>query len=137
MKAFKITFAIELAVIAVLTAIFFGQMEIGLSSICPAFLIFLSFIQGITFAFAARDLSPFETAYSENNELTREEYGRLCRIHAGTKFLAIPLFAFFALFFSSLWKFVVPLLIYFLSFVIAKLVFVYGPKSIGEQNTSL
>ena len=87
-------------------------------------MIFLSLIQTVTFVSASSEISPHDTAYSANNTLSLEEFKLLCKIHAMAKVLIIPALVVFIFFFSTLWKLVIPIVIYVASFLVAKVVFV-------------
>ena len=99
---------------------------INVASICPIFLVFLSVIQSITFLSSAHSAlnGDGETAFSVYNNLSREEYATLFTIHGKAKICALPLYVVFVFFFSTIFKILCPILIYILSFVVSKLVFI-------------
>ena len=99
---------------------------INSASICPVFLIFLSVLQGATFFYSARSAFQGEgnTAFSVHNSLSRDEYALLSTIHGKTKMFIIPIFVVFVFFFSTLYKIVFPILIYTLSFVASRIIFI-------------
>ncbi len=105
-------------------------IEINIASICPLFLILLSVLQSITFFSSAQSSlnEESETAFSSNDNMSREEYSKLFSIHGKIKLCILPFLAIFIFFFSTILKIVVPVLIYILSFVISKIIFIVIKK---------
>ena len=123
MKTTKVFITIESLILIISVVAFFKFICINMASICPAFLMFLSIMQTLTFISASNDSSPYDTAYSVNNTLTNDDYKMLCKMHAMSKITIMPMLALFIFFFSSVWKLIVPIVIYVVSFVIVKLLF--------------
>ena len=126
MKAFKLYMA--LSTLAAIISIFAFQkfININIASICPLFLVFLSLLQIMTFLSSAKSAESCEseTSYSEHNELTRNEQAALFRVHGLTKIAILPILSVFAIFFPSVYKIILPIVIYVASFLLAKLFFI-------------
>ena len=96
------------------------------ASICPMFLIFLSILQSVTFFYSARSTlrGDNDTAFSVHSSLSRDEYVLLFTIHGKVKIFILPIFVVFVFFFSTLNKIIFPILVYALSFVASRIVFI-------------
>ena len=126
MKAFKIymAFSTLAAIISVFASWKF--INVNIASICPLFLVFLSILQIMTFISSAKsaESGESETSYSAHNELTRNEQAALFRIHGLTKIAILPILSVFAIFFPSVYKIILPIVIYVASFLLARLFFI-------------
>lgn len=126
MKAFKTYMALSTLALIISVIAFWKSININAASICPLFLAFLSLLQIMTFISSANsaDEGETETAYSDQNGLTRIEQSDLFRIHGLTKIALLPLLALFAVFFSSVYKIILPIVIYIVSFLVARWIFI-------------
>ena len=105
--------------------VFWKLSIVNVASICPLFLIFLSLLQAMTFISSANSAKndENETSYSTNNTLTNKEYYTLFRTHGFTKIAIIPILVVFTVFFSSVLKIIVPIVVYIASFLLARIIF--------------
>ena len=131
MKGFKIYIGASIALLLIVLAVFFKHIQIGYASICPVFLIFLSALQSVIFMGSSKsaDRGEPDTAFSANNSLTISEYSLLSRIHGLSKIAIIPIFVAFVFFFPPIIKIILPIVLYVMSFIIAKAVFNMVKKS--------
>ena len=125
MKAFKLYMALSTLAVIVSVFAFWKFIIVNITSICPLFLIFLSLLQAMTFISSANSAKndENETSYSNNNTLTNKEYYTLFRIHGLTKIAIIPILVVFTIFFSSVLKIIVPIVVYIASFLLARIIF--------------
>ena len=125
MKAFKLYMALSTLTVIVSGFAFWKFIIINVSSICPLFLIFLSLLQTMTFISSANSANngESETSYSTTNTLSNKEYYTLFRIHGFTKIAIIPILLVFTIFFSSVLKIIIPIVIYIASFLLARCCF--------------
>ena len=126
MKAFKIYMAFSTLAAIISVFAFWKFINVNIASICPLFLVFLSILQIMTFISFAKsaESGESETSYSAHNELTRNEQAALFRIHGLTKIAILPILSVFAIFFPSVYKIILPIVIYVASFLLAKLFFI-------------
>ena len=124
MKLFKIYMMASTLVVLASTVVFWKFISVNVASICPLFLVFLSLLQAMTFISSAKSAEngESETAYSAHNELTRDEQAALFRVHGLTKIAVLPMLLIFAIFFQSVYKIILPIVIYVASFLLARLV---------------
>ena len=125
MKGFKIYMGVSIALLLIVLAVFFKHIQVGYASICPVFFIFLSALQSVIFIESSKsaDNGESDTAFSANNSLTNSEYSLLIRIHGLSKIAIIPIFVAFVFFFPPIVKIILPIMLYVMSFIIAKAVF--------------
>ena len=125
MKAFKLYMALSTLTVIISGFAFWKFIIINVSSICPLFLIFLSLLQTMTFISSANSANngESETSYSTTNTLANKEYYTLFRIHGFTKIAIIPILVVFTIFFSSVLKIIIPIVIYIASFLLARCCF--------------
>lgn len=125
MKGFKIYMALSIFSVIASVVAFWKFIIVNISSICPLILIFLSLLQAMTFISSANSVNngEGEASYSTNNMLTNKEYADLFHIHGFAKIAIIPLLAVFSIFFSSIYKIILPIVIYIVSFLLARWIF--------------
>ena len=125
MKVFKLYMARSTLTVIVSILVFWKLSIVNVASICPLFLIFLSLLQAMTFISSANSAKndENETSYSTNNTLTNKEYYTLFRTHGFTKIAIIPILVVFTVFFSSVLKIIVPIVVYIASFLLARIIF--------------
>lgn len=105
---------------------------INTASICPIFLIFLSLLQSSLFFSSARSASKgdffFDTSFNYtqafSSGFSSKEYENFFTLQGKLQLYMLPIYAIFVFFFSTVFKLVIPILIYVLSFNIAKFVFI-------------
>lgn len=125
MKTFKIYMALSTLAVIVSVFAFWKFIIVNIASICPLFLIFLSLLQAMTFISSANAANngENETSYSAGNSLKNNEYYTLFRIHGFTKIAIIPILLVFTIFFLSVLKIIIPIVIYIASFLLARCCF--------------
>lgn len=126
MRAFKLYMALSTLAAIISVFAFWKFINVNIASICPLFLIFLSLLQIMTFISSAKSAEngESETAYSEHNDLTQNEQATLFRVHGLTKIAILPILVVFAIFFSSVYKIILPIVIYIASFLVARWIFI-------------
>ena len=126
MKAFKTYMATSSLAIIIAAIAFWKFININAASICPLFLAFLSLLQIMTFISSANsaDEGETETAFLDQNGLTRIEQSVLFRIHGLTKIAILPSLVVFSIFFSPVYKIIIPIATYIASFLVARWIFI-------------
>ena len=118
--------------LAILGSLFLFWREISLSplSLVPLVLIGLSLLQMLLFKEQGEaDDRLDNTAYSLYEDgLTSADRTRLMELHRIVKLAILPLLAVFCLYFGTIVKIIVPTVIYALSFVAVRVVFLWQKK---------
>ena len=114
---------VSILVICVSLFPFFEKVVVNWMSLLPVMLVLLSFVQAMIFKSYANadgeDLATDNTAYSFS-ETDKTAYRSGMKWHYICKMVAIPLLLLFAIYFSSPYKIILPILIYALSYMPVK-----------------
>ena len=121
-------FIVTMLVICASFFLFFNSVVINWASLIPVILVLISFLQAMIFKSYAKgneeDLSADNTAYSIG-----------MKWHYVCKMIVIPLLLLFVIYFSSVYKVILPILIYALSYMPVKfLVKAEQNKKINSAN---
>lgn len=103
--------------------LFFNSVVINWASLIPVILVLISFLQAMIFKSYAKgneeDLSADNTAYSFV-EIDKKAYYIGMKWHYVCKMIVIPLLLLFVIYFPSVYKVILPILIYALSYMPVK-----------------
>ena len=115
--------------------VFSGTVNLGVWSLVPAILILVSVLQALIFRSYANGhedpLSADHTAYSQN-EIDKESYQLGMKWHYRCKLAIIPVLILFIIFFPPLYKVIVSVAVYAVSYLPVKL-FVRLEKNKTDQ----
>ena len=118
--------------LAVFGSLFLFWRDLSLSSLSlvPLALMGISLLQMFLFKEQSEtDPSLDSTAYALHEDgLTAHDHTRLMQIHRDARLIILPLLLIFCLYFGAIVKIVAPIIIYALSFVAVRVVFLWQKK---------
>ena len=135
MKKYILMSSLASVAVTVSAFIFNEYLQISVMSLLPLFLLLISVFQAWIFSDETKktDIHQFQSATipptpEQLHDPSDDEYSALFRLHTIVKILSLPLFVFFIFYFTKWWK-LLAVLIYFLGFIAAKIIFKVQQKT--------